>query len=152
MIRYALRCENGHGFESWFRDSQAFDALSRSGNVSCPHCASTAVEKSLMTPRLGRAQAEAAVATPAEAPPPPQQRTLVPQAEQVRALLQQLRRTVEENCDYVGDDFAEQARRIYYGEAEARGIYGETTPEDAEALVEEGVEFARIPWLPHEDA
>ena len=105
-----------------------------------------------MTPRLGRAQAEAAVATPAEAPPPPQQRTLVPQAEQVRALLQQLRRTVEENCDYVGDDFAEQARRIYYGEAEARGIYGETTPEDAEALVEEGVEFARIPWLPHEDA
>lgn len=148
MIRYALSCDNGHSFESWFRNSEAFDALSRAGNISCPECGSNGVSKSLMTPRLGKPQPEA---VPEKAGP---QKTpaVVPQAEQVRALLHQLRRTVEANCDYVGQDFAEEARRIYYGEAEARGIYGETTPEEAKGLAEEGVEFARIPWLPYEDA
>ena len=150
MIRYSLCCENEHSFESWFRNSEAFDALSQARSLSCPECGSTAISKSLMTPRLNsggqQVQAEVPQADGSQA------RAVVPNAEKVRVLLRELRRRVEENCDYVGSEFAEEARRIYYGEAEARGIYGETTPEDAEALAEEGVEFARIPWLPREDA
>lgn len=150
MIRYALCCDNQHSFESWFRNSEAFDTLVRSASLSCPECGSTAVSKSLMTPRLGKGAPTETRSRPAPDQEPA--RAIVPQAEQLRALLRDLRRTVEENCDYVGSEFAEEARRIYYGEAEARGIYGETTPEDAEALAEEGVGFARIPWVPREDA
>ena len=150
MIRYSLSCDNRHSFDSWFRNSEAFDTLAQSGSVNCPHCGSTTISKSLMTPRLGKeAQAEPQHTPDGDSE---QARAVVPHPEKLRALLRNLRRKVEESCDYVGDDFAEEARRIYYGETEARGIYGETTPEDAEALVEEGVDFARIPWLPRDDA
>ena len=71
---------------------------------------------------------------------------------QLRALLARMRAEVEKNCDYVGQDFAEEARKIHNGEAEARGIYGETTDSEAEALKEDGIEFARLPWVPPSDA
>lgn len=163
MIRYSLRCDKDHGFESWFRDSAAFDALAGSGALSCPQCGSTAVSKAIMAPRLSsgalpgpEAQAHPEAAVPTEAPArtqaPPAARMVAPEAERLRLLLQELRRSVEANCDYVGPAFAEEARRIHHGEAERRGIYGEATPAEAEALADEGVEVARIPWIARDDA
>jgi len=135
MIKYDLKCGDGHGFEAWFRDSAGFDEQHAAGEVSCPHCGSAKVEKALMAPRLagnGRAKAE--------------------KMARMRRELTALRQKVEQNCDYVGPRFAEEARKIHYGESEARGIYGETTSEDAKALNEEGVPFASIPWLPKDNA
>lgn len=162
MIRYALRCDKDHSFDSWFRDSAAFDALAAAGALSCPECGSAAVAKAIMAPRLGRGRAAAAEtpttvpeAAPAPVSGPPAaapERMVVPEGEKLRVLLRELRRKVEDSCDYVGPAFAEEARRIHKGDAEPRGIYGEASPEEAEALAEEGVEVARIPWLPRDDA
>jgi len=165
MIRYALRCDKDHSFDSWFRDSAAFDALAAVGALSCPECGSAAVSKAIMAPRLGRGLAEPADApatapeaapasepTSARVPAPTPERRVMPEGEKLRALLRELRRQVEANCDYVGPAFAEEARRIHKGESERRGIYGEASPEEAEALAEEGVEVGRIPWLPRDDA
>lgn len=135
MIKYDLQCRKGHAFEAWFRDSEAYDEQVEAGEVACPHCRSRKVEKAVMAPRLGKG---------AEA-----------RAKEVAAMrqqLQELRDKVEANCDYVGPQFAEEARKIHYGEVEARGIYGETTPDEAAALADEGVGFARIPWLPKDNA
>lgn len=135
MIKYNLQCRKGHGFEAWFRDSEAYDEQVEAGEVSCPHCRSRKVEKAVMAPRLGKgAEARAKEVTA------------------MRQQLKELREKVESNCDYVGPQFAEEARKIHYGEVEARGIYGETSPDEAEALAEEGVPFARIPWVPKENA
>lgn len=161
MIRYALTCDNDHRFESWFRNSEAFDTLSSSSNVSCPHCGSTAVSKALMAPSVGKevVQHRQPTVTPAQGPAemqpgeaPANSQAVMAQAEQLRRMLQAMRRKVEESCDYVGGEFAEEARRIHYGESEQRGIYGETSKEEAEALADEGIDFGRIPWVPREDA
>ena len=164
MIHYQLRCENGHGFDGWFRDSAAFEKQAAAGFVECPSCASTKVERALMAPAIpkkGRPARNAKPEAPPEPPKPeaqPSQPAPVPPAvaarmpAELRAALAKLRAEVEKNCDYVGPDFAEEARKIHRGEAEARGIYGETSPEEAEALREEGVEFASVPWVPPTDA
>lgn len=153
MIRYALSCDNAHGFESWFRNSEAFDTLSASGNVSCPHCGSTAVSKALMAPRVGKEVVENQQQAPMPATEtPPTNQAVMAQAEKLRQLLQAVRRKVEDNCDYVGTNFAEEARRIHYGETEERAIYGESSKEEAEALADEGIDFAQVPWVPREDA
>lgn len=167
MIRYALRCDKDHSFDSWFRDSGAYDALAAAGALSCPECGSTAVSKAIMAPRLGRRLAEPSEAPGASAAPVPDSAAapaaaqavastpggaVMPESEKLRLLLRELRRQVEANCDYVGPAFAEEARRIHKGESERRGIYGEASPEEAEALAEEGVEVARIPWIPRDDA
>ncbi len=133
MIVYRLTCKREHEFEAWFRDSAACDAQIAEGQVVCPHCGDARVQKSLMAPNVAP--------KPAEDGP----------ARRHRAMLQALRRHVEENCDYVGPRFAEEARRIHYGETDPHGIYGETTPDEAEALADEGVEFGRIPWAPRFD-
>ncbi|HEY0527133.1 MAG TPA: DUF1178 family protein [Stellaceae bacterium] len=160
MILYALRCAAGHEFEGWFRDGQTYDAQSAAGEIACPACGSNSVSKALMAPRLGRSsksepEPPAPAPMPASAPEPPPE----PDAKaanidpaQMRLLLRELRRHVEQNCDYVGDKFAEEARRIHYGEADPHAIYGESTPEEAEALADEGIEVGRIPWLPLNDA
>src|SRR5690625_1299429 len=129
MIRYALCCENDHRFESWFRNADAFETLVKDGQVACPECNSTNISKSLMAPRIGGRTKNNRTASPAAAPE--HARAVVPQAEKLRSMLRTLRRKVEETCDDVGADFAEEARRIHYGEVEPRGIYGETSPEDA---------------------
>lgn len=161
MIRYALSCDNDHGFDSWFRNSEAFDTLSASGNIACPHCGSTAVSKALMAPRVGKevVELQQPLANAPQAPDEaqaeqasPNSQAVMAQAEQLRRMLQAMRRKVEESCDYVGGEFAEEARRIHYGESAQRGIYGETSREEAEALADEGIDFARIPWVPREDA
>lgn len=165
MIHYQLRCENGHGFDGWFRDSAAFEKQAAAGFVECPSCASTKVERGLMAPaipRKGRPPRNAIAEAPPEPPKPqPDTEPAAPPAPpamaarmpaEVRAVLSKLRAEVEKTCDYVGPAFAEEARKIHRGDAEPRGIYGETSREEAEALREEGVEFASVPWVPPADA
>jgi len=151
MIHYSLRCDDGHEFDSWFNSSASFDKQAKRGLVECPHCGSAKVERALMTPnvpRKGRITADAAP-PPAKVPAPEVAAEHVP--DHIRAMLQKLRAEVEKNCDYVGGDFAEEARRIHKGEVAAHGIYGETTPDEAEALADEGIDVARVPWVPRAD-
>ncbi|MEX0759524.1 MAG: DUF1178 family protein [Tistlia sp.] len=146
MILYSLRCDNEHEFDSWFKDGAAFDAQAERRLVVCPSCGTDKVEKAIMAPRLARGRAAA--------PPPPPEKQVAsdPRATELRRALLDLRHRVEASCDYVGPRFAEEARRIHYGEAEARGIYGESTREEAEALADEGVEVASLPWIDTGDA
>ena len=151
MIRYQLRCERDHDFESWFRDSAAYDSQRRRKLVACPACGSTAVEKAIMAPALGRAtreQEEAPVPAAADAPGPV---ALVSEREQqLRELLRAVRRHVVENSDYVGEEFASLARRMHEGEVEQRSIHGEASPEEVRALIEDEIEVLPLPHLPDE--
>jgi hypothetical protein len=152
MIHYALRCEYGHEFDGWFKDSAAFERMAKRGLVECPQCGSTKVSRALMTPAVA-ASREAAPAVPPAPPAPAEGKAVAGQMPAaVLAMLQRMRAEIEKHCDYVGPRFAEEARRIHAGEAEARGIYGEATPEDAEALREEGIAFRTIPWVPRADS
>ena len=165
MIRYELRCDQAHEFDGWFKDSAAFDKLAGAGFVECPHCGPTKVAKRLMAPAIpkkGRparnTKAEAPPAPVPEAPAAPASPPALPAAAlaampaELRSMLRHMRTEIEKNCDYVGADFAEEARKIHHGEAEARGIFGEASEDEAEALREEGIEVARIPWVPPSDA
>jgi hypothetical protein len=138
MILFKLKCAAAHEFEAWFRDGATYERQAARGLISCPDCGDSSIEKAPMAPRLGRAPA-------AEAPAPPS-------PAQLRRMLQQLRRHVEASCEYVGERFADEARRIHSGEAESRGIYGEASEGESRSLAEEGIEVARIPWVPSSDA
>ncbi len=179
MIHYQLRCAGGHDFDGWFRDSAAFDAQARAGFVECPTCGGTEVGKRLMAPAIpkkgARRRQEAAPAAaaaesgarpeaPAQQPVPAGQgggMVSGPVPAQLVALLQRMRSEVERNCEYVGPKFAEAARRLHERQREGseregdaappRGIYGEATEAEAEALREDGIEVARIPWVPRAD-
>jgi len=169
MILYSLRCHKDHLFETWFRDSAAYDKQLKAAVIECPVCGSHEVEKAIMAPRVskaaGRARSrqEQAAASPTPDSQVPAAKPAISgattkamrEAEQsvkVRRALQELRRQVEENFDYVGPAFAEEARKIHYGESDERPIYGETSEDEAEALEEEGVGVSRIPWLPRENS
>ena len=148
MILFELKCTSDHRFEVWFRDGAAYDAQAAAGTIACPRCGDTHVGKAPMAPRISRGRKDAA--EPAKAAPASEvadEKAEALQAEVMRHL-GELRRAVEENCDYVGDRFAEEARRIHYGETDPRGIYGEASPGDVAELKEEGVAIHRIPWLP----
>ncbi len=146
MIHYQLRCAGDHLFDGWFKDSAAYDSQVRRGLVACPECGDTAVARALMAPAVLARQRPTLDETGKVAPG---KQAVLPDA--VRAALQRLRTEVEARCDYVGADFAEEARRIHYGESDSRGIYGEAGPEQAEALADEGIEVTCIPWLPRAD-
>jgi hypothetical protein len=146
MIHYQLRCTAEHAFDGWFAGSEAFERQSEAGLVACPHCADTNVTRALMAPAVPRKGASKVLTQP----PAVKKTAQIPDI--VRGALRELRRVVETECDYVGADFAEEARRIHYGEAERRGIYGESTREESEALAEEGIAFAQIPWVPPTDS
>ena len=153
MIKYELRCAEGHGFEGWFRSGDAYEAQAAAGEVECPLCGSREVGKAPMAPRIAKARGKDAVPVVAPAAPAGAE----PEADRARAkeimdALRELRRKVEESCDYVGDRFAEEARKIHYGETEARGIYGETSEAEARELGEEGIAFGRIPWVPRSNS
>lgn len=139
MIRFSLTCRNDHSFDGWFRNSNDFDKQKKRGLVACPDCGSVKVDKALMTPSVstGRKRETMALAINAE-----QKKAMA----QLKALSEKLR----ENADYVGDKFAEEARKIHFGETDPRGIYGEATPEEAKALAEDGVEFMPIPVFPED--
>ena len=151
MIHYQLRCSADHAFDGWFRDSMGFDRQVELGLVACPECGTTAVNRALMAPRIGKRRAVVETAGTQATPAKVEQKTGTAVPDEVRAMLQKLRADVERNCDYVGPSFADEARRIHTGAAEARSIYGESTPEQAEALADEGIEVARIPWVPRAD-
>jgi hypothetical protein len=138
MIRYTLRCHRDHDFEAWFRSSADYDRAAKAGKNACPTCGSTKVEKAPMAPAVGRT-AEADTMTLAV--PDPRQIAM-------REALKELRRRVTENADYVGDRFADEARKIHYNEVEPRGIYGEATSEEAKSLAEEEIEFYPLPPSP----
>jgi len=159
MIHYQLRCSQQHEFDGWFKDSAAFEKQAQRGLVDCPVCGDAQVMRALMTPAVATRDKPPAAA-PAEPPPPaPPALPEPPPAmmaggrmpAQMIAMLQRMRAEVEKNCDYVGPSFANEARKIHRGESDKRGIYGETTPEQAEALAEEGIEVSRIPWVPRAD-
>jgi hypothetical protein len=154
MIHYELRCEAAHAFDGWFKDSGAFERQAERRLIACPICASTEVTRALMAPGIARkGRPEPSDLALVESPPAPARPAtggVMPDA--VRAVLRQLRSEVEKHCDYVGGDFAEEARRIHHGEAAPRGIYGESTAEEAEALADEGIDIARIPWVPRTDS
>ncbi len=149
MIHYTLRCSQDHGFDGWFPGSDAFEKQAKRGLLTCPVCGDTAVERGLMAPAVPR---KGNTRKP-DAPPAAQAVAVTPDRlpDGVRAALQKLRAEVEKHCDYVGPDFAAEARRIHNGQADPRGIYGETTPDEAEALAEDGIAISRIPWVPRAD-
>lgn len=156
MIRYSLACDRGHEFESWFRGSDDFDAQKKRGFVTCPVCDSAKVSKQIMAPSVARKDKPRviehnetpAAAEPAEAPAPV---ALIDSREQqLRAMLRAIREQVVANSENVGKKFAEEARKIHYGETEQRSIYGEASPDDAKALHEEGIEFLPLPVVPDE--
>ncbi|WP_170761796.1 DUF1178 family protein [Ruegeria lacuscaerulensis] len=146
MIQYALKCSNGHTFDSWFKSAAAYDKLASTGMVTCAVCGCSQVEKAIMTPRVRPARnAVAGGSAPLPEVAPIDVTTPSPDVEEVLA---QLRRKVEENSDYVGKDFATEARKIHLGDAPERAIYGEAKPEEAKALIDDGVPVAPLPFIP----
>lgn len=149
MIKYALKCENGHGFESWFQSAAAFDSLKAAHMVACPDCGSAEVAKALMAPPVRPARKSAAVPAAApkvnmaagEAAP-----EMTPEARE--KALKALRKQVEANSDYVGTSFAKEARKMHLGESPERSIYGEASVQDAKALLEDGIPVAPLPFRP----
>ena len=136
MIRYALRCSDAHQFESWFQSAAAFDTLQASGRLSCPVCGGSSVEKAVMAPRV-QAGREPAEVRNGRAGPPTRE-----------AVLAALRSKIEREAQYVGPAFAAEARAIHQGDAPERAIYGEARPEEARALIEDGVPVAPLPFVP----
>lgn len=153
MIVFDLKCDQDHGFEVWFRDSATCQQQLAAGAVPCPSCGSVKVQKALMAPNLAgaRKKNDAKPSVPAKAALAKASQANR-QAADLRRALAEVRKTVEENFDYVGADFPEEARKIHYNEAEARAIYGETSPQEAEELADEGIEVSAIPWLPRENS
>jgi hypothetical protein len=137
VIRFSLICEREHEFEAWFRSGDDFETQKRRGFVDCPTCGSSKVQKALMAPAVstGRKREKFTLAM-GEA------------QKEAMAQLKALSRKMRENADYVGDKFAEEARKIHFGETDQRGIYGEATPEEAKSLADDGVEFMPIPVFP----
>lgn len=133
MISFSLQCGNVHRFDSWFTSSGAYEALQKAGHVACPICGDRTIEKALMAPAI------AATDTP---PPPISKKT------EVEAAMAQMRKMVEENSDYVGLNFAAEARAMHLGDMPARPIYGEAKGEEARALIEDGIPVAPLPFLP----
>jgi hypothetical protein len=159
MIRYTLVCNERHEFESWFTNSAAYDKQAKRGLVACPLCGSAKVEKALMAPRLGRtdtpsnheaAQASSTETAPAAAKVPTPVAMISPQEQEFRRKLRELRDHLVKNAENVGQRFPEEARKMHYGEAEHRSIYGVASPKDAKALHDEGIEFSPLPVLPDE--
>jgi hypothetical protein len=161
MIHYQLRCDQQHEFDGWFPSSAAFDRQAKAGLVECPVCGGVKVTRAMMAPAVATRDSSPVPApqppAPATSPPPaapaaePAVAASGPMPAHVRAMLQRLRSEVEKNCDYVGPAFAKEARKMHRGESDKHGIYGETTPSEAEALAEEGIEVARMPWVPRAD-
>ncbi len=137
MIHFSLVCDNDHSFDGWFRNGEDFDRQAERKLVTCPVCNSTAVAKALMAPSVTTSRK--------------QEKLALSSGDRQREMMAQLRGLVEkmrENSDYVGEKFAEEARKIHFGETEMRSIHGEATAEEARSLLEDGVEFMPLPVLP----
>ncbi len=144
MIRYTLKCEINHKFESWFQSAGAFDKLHAAGMLSCPDCGSETVEKAMMAPRLHQ-DAKAAQDSLQESRP---MHALTAPASPAEAAIKELRRKIQEHSEYVGPEFASEARKIHHGDAPERSIYGEASNDEARQLAEDGVPVAPLPFFP----
>ncbi|MGB0517467.1 MAG: DUF1178 family protein [Candidatus Puniceispirillaceae bacterium] len=166
MIKYQLICDKSHEFEGWFGDSAAFESQQESGFLTCPVCGSADVRRALMAPNLASPktrktdlaeQQPSAQPEPQPQPQAPQQASaaLPPAAarkmQELMSEMRALQTKIREECRDVGNDFAEEARKIHYGEVEPEGIYGQATAEEREALDEEGIEIMDMPWLPKDN-
>lgn len=142
MIQYSLKCAEGHQFDSWFQSASAFDKLQAAGHVACAICGCGKVDKALMAPRVNSVDAPGAAPVPA--PTPSLSRDKTPQEQALAAM----RDHVEKNSDYVGTDFAREARAMYLGEVDARPIWGEARQDEAKKLIDDGVPVAPLPFTP----
>ena len=149
MIQYALKCSEGHSFDSWFQSADAFDKLASAGMVTCAVCGCTEVEKAIMTPRVRPARSAARLVAEK---PDAQSIDVATSTQNIEQALSELRREVEDNSDYVGKEFASEARKMHLGDAPERSIYGEAKPEEARALIEDGVPVAPLPFIPSRKA
>ena len=158
MIRYSLRCDRGHEFESWFQSSSAYEQQEKRKLVNCPACGSAEVERAIMAPQIVSKKGRDSTA-PAPAPAPAASTDvtahastplLMAQERELRAKLKELRDHIVKNADNVGERFPNEARKMHYGDIEHRPIYGEASPEEARALIDEGVEVAPLPVLPED--
>lgn len=154
MIKYDLRCERGHSFESWFQSSTAYDSQRKRKLVSCPACGSEKIEKAIMAPQLAGTKKRGTAVTPtAEAPAPAPAAhapLMMAQERELRAKLKELRDHVTKNADNVGEKFPNEARKMHYGDIEHRPIYGEASPDEARSLIDEGIEVMPLPVLPED--
>jgi hypothetical protein len=142
MIKYRLVCSESHEFEGWFRSSETYDAQAACGSLSCPVCGSTAVAKAVMAPSIAaRADRSHGRTTGRTTPSPDRQR-------EIFAALRKLRDEVDARSTYVGDRFADEARKIHFGEAEERTVHGEATLDEVRELGEDGVPVLPLPRLP----
>ena len=153
MIHYSLICEKKHDFDIWFKNSADYDKQVKRGLVSCPACGSVKVERAIMAPQIvskkGREAAPSAPAAPAEVTASSESTPLLmAQERELRAKLKELRDHIVKNADNVGERFPNEARKMHYGDIEHRPIYGEASPDEARALIEEGVEVSPLPVLP----
>ena len=146
MIRYDLICDKGHEFDGWFRDGAAYEGLASEGMVACAVCSSVKIKKQLMAPGIPAKSNRKADAVPQKMLAGP----LNPRSAMLLDMMREVRKSVEANAEYVGDKFAEEARRIHYAETEKRGIYGEASAQDAKALSEEGIDVHPLPRLPED--
>ncbi|HEX4506281.1 MAG TPA: DUF1178 family protein [Alphaproteobacteria bacterium] len=155
MIVYELRCSAGHGFEAWFRNSDAYDQQHAAHQISCAICGTDEVSKAPMAPRIAKSRGEA---VPVQNTPAPQQGQFNPgsmnpeQMRMVMTKIAELNKHIADTCDYVGKNFAEEARKIHYGEVDHHEIYGEATPNEAEELRDEGIAVASVPWIRRSDS
>lgn len=135
MIKYSVRCGKDHVFEAWFKDSATFDAQSKSGDIVCPQCGNNLVVKAPMAPRIVKSQQSDVL----------HESRAREVAERILEAAVEMRKEVEANCDYVGGQFADEARKIHYGEADERGIYGEASDEETQELDDEGIDVIKLP-------
>lgn len=156
MIRYRLKCDRRHEFEGWFANSAAFDRQAKRGHVTCPRCGSPKVQKALMAPSIAKSSTRKRVQkAPEQSPaagqgPAPMETHRLAAHGELAAAMRKLRAEIEAKSEYVGPRFPEEARKIHYEEVPARGIHGEATREEAQALSEEGIEFFPLPILPED--
>jgi hypothetical protein len=152
MIRYNLRCERDHAFESWFQSSSAYETQEKRKLVNCPVCGSAKVERAIMAPQIvskkGRDVPVQAPVAATEVAGPASTPLMMAQERELRTKLKELRDHIVKNADNVGERFPNEARKMHYGDIEHRPIYGEASPEEARSLIEEGVEVSPLPVLP----
>lgn len=151
MIRYSLRCDRGHGFESWFADAAAYDSQRKRKLIGCPSCNSAKVEKAIMAPQIARKGRSKEKPTETATPDATAPASLMMAKErELRAKLRELRDHVTKNADNVGDKFPAEARKMHYGEIDHRPIFGEASPKEARAMIDEGLEVSPLPVLPED--
>ena len=153
MIRYQLQCDKDHSFEAWFTNSAAYEEQVKRKFVTCPECGSTKVTKAIMAPNVGvkgNKKSDLPVPTTQPTSPVPVDPKVAAAHQEILSAMRKLRKVVEDNAEYVGPRFAEEARKIHYKESEEKGIYGEASPSDVNELLDEGIEIHALPLLPED--